>query len=103
MLEENISLEIGLYRNYSAQPVITDQAVITEIFFTIKNPYIQIKSYFVLNRLYHTQIFCEEDHFISYLQGLHQRFCWSSPYLARHFFMLAARKNEIMIYISGIS
>ena len=39
MLEENISLEIGLYRNYSAQPVITDQAVITEIFFTIKNPY----------------------------------------------------------------
>lgn len=25
-----------------------------------------------------------------YLQGLHQRFCWSSPYLALHFFMLAA-------------
>lgn len=38
VLVENISLKIGLYRNYSAQPVITDQAVITGIFFTIKNP-----------------------------------------------------------------
>lgn len=31
---------------------------------------------------------------ITYLQGLHHRFCWSSPYLARHFFMEAAEIED---------
>ena len=61
MLVENISLEIGLYRNYSAQPVITDQAVITGIF-------VQIKSYLVLINIDYTHIFCEKENcFILYI------------------------------------